>query len=126
MFGKCSELVWPARGGEVGGAATPVPNIFRTFSEHCQNLFEHFRTHLGGSPPANVRKCSENVRKMFGTGVAGPGWGGWWSGHTSSEHFQIILRTRSEHFQNIASHTWAVARPHMFGNVLKCSENVRN
>ena len=34
MFGKCSELVWPARGGEVGGAAAPVPNIFRTSSEH--------------------------------------------------------------------------------------------
>ena len=46
MFGKCSELVWPARGGEVGGAATPVPNMFRTCSEHFQNIFRTFSEHF--------------------------------------------------------------------------------
>ena len=50
MFRKCSELVWPARGGEVGEAAASVPNIFRTvpnISEHFPNISEHFRTFAG-------------------------------------------------------------------------------
>ena len=39
MFGKCSELVWPAQGGRL----VERPPQFRTFSEHFQNISEDLR-----------------------------------------------------------------------------------
>ena len=39
MFGKCSELVWPAQGGRL----VERPPQFRTFSEHFPNISEDLR-----------------------------------------------------------------------------------
>ena len=46
MLGKCSELVWLRPQPPHPGPATPVPNIFRTFSEHVPtfpNISEDLR-----------------------------------------------------------------------------------
>ena len=58
MFGNCSGNVRDRcgrPGGRVGGAAGPVPNIFRTFP----NISEHFRRFAGGEgeglPPSEER-----------------------------------------------------------------------
>ena len=102
MFGKCWENVRHWR--------RPLPCLSPglCFQQNVRKMFGIGRCPcpLGGSPlphPSpqifgNVGKCSENVRKMFGTGVAGPRWevGG------AAAPIPNIFRTFSKHFRRFA------------------------
>ena len=83
MFGKCSELVWPAQGGRL----VERPPQFRTFSEHFPTISEDLReeaTAQGGEAPTN----SKHFPQISGWHtLQGEGWG---SGQASSKHFRTF------------------------------------
>ena len=63
-------------------------------------------------------KCSENVRKMFGTGAAAPPTSPPQASHTSSEHFPNMFRTFpniSEHFRDLRGGGGGVSHPGVWG-----------
>ena len=98
MFGKCSEFV-----------GAPGPWVEAPLPTPPSPLTPHPTLRKSSEMFGNVGKCSENVWKMFGTGVAGLGWGGWGSGPTSSQHFPNIFRTFpniSEHFRTFVGEGW--------------------
>ena len=142
MFGKCSELVWLAWGGEVGGAAALVPNIFRTFSEHFRifpNISEHLRGRGGGwgggyrsgvrctpttspPPPPPIPQISPTFSTHFRVDHP-PGWRigerprQFRTFQNISEHFRTLANLFREHFlPHPVPRGWK-----MLG---KCSENV--